>query len=248
MTDNNKNQKRKAKWTTSYSNMSPLDAEDRLGFRMNTIKAVSVQRMLRDANYTLEGEDSILMTKEKVYNRILEYLIMEGYPTEANTYFKETNVNDLVLYTIGPIITDFILKTGRDSIQLLREKEIVSKDSETGGYEEFVMMDLISVKERNYVLIIEAKKSSLGDAMKQCLLSMKDARDNNGGGEVYGFVTTGESWQMLKYDGTSFQLSGKMDVVFPWMDEDKELWMKDYSVLVDCMYAALSSGGIVQND
>lgn len=95
---------------------------------------------------------------------------MEGYPTESNQYFKKANVNDLVLYTIGPILTDFILKTGRNSIQLLREKE------------EFVIMDLISVKESNYVLIIEAKKASLGDAMKQCLLSMKDARDNNGGG------------------------------------------------------------------
>ncbi|KAF8540865.1 hypothetical protein BDD12DRAFT_879666 [Trichophaea hybrida] len=27
--------------------------------------------------------------------------------------------------------------------------------------------------------------------MRQCLLAMKDARDNKGGGEVYGFVTTG---------------------------------------------------------
>lgn len=32
-------------------------------------------------------------------------------------------------------------------------------------------------------------------------------RDNNTGGEVYGFVTTGESWQMLKYDGALFQMT-----------------------------------------
>ncbi|KAL0638819.1 hypothetical protein Q9L58_002048 [Maublancomyces gigas] len=66
---------------------------------------------------------------------------------------------------------------GRNIIQLLREKKIVSTDSTTGGMEEFVMMDLISVKERNYVLIIEAKKASLGDAMKQCLFVMKDMRE-----------------------------------------------------------------------
>lgn len=59
---------------------------------------------------------------------------MEGYPTEANQYFKETNINNLVLYTIGPILTDLIRKTGQNSIQLLREEE------------EFVMMDLISVE------------------------------------------------------------------------------------------------------
>ncbi|KAF8538994.1 hypothetical protein BDD12DRAFT_839949, partial [Trichophaea hybrida] len=73
----------------------------------------------------------------------------------------------------------------------------------------------------------------------------KDMRENNGGGEVYGFVTTGETWQMLRNDGTSFQLSEKMNVLFDTMDEDQERWMKDYSVLVDCMFGALSNGGIL---
>lgn len=73
MGDGNKNQEKgKAKWTTSYSTMTIPEAEKRLGFRMNAIKAVSVQRMLRDANYTLGGEDSILVTKEKVCNHILQ--------------------------------------------------------------------------------------------------------------------------------------------------------------------------------
>jgi hypothetical protein len=48
--------------------------------------------------------------------------------------------------------------------------------------------------------------------MNQCLLAMKDTRDINGGGEVYGFVTTGKAWRMLKYDGTSFELTEKIDV------------------------------------
>ncbi|RPB27442.1 hypothetical protein L211DRAFT_546945 [Terfezia boudieri ATCC MYA-4762] len=59
-------------------------------------------------------------------------------------------------------------------------------------------MDFVAVMERSYVLIIEAKRSTLGEAMKQCLLSMKDAWDNNGGGILYGFVTTVESWQMIR--------------------------------------------------
>lgn len=52
--------------------MTIPEAEKRLSFRINTIKAVSIQRMLRDANYAFEGEDSILVTKEKVYNNILD--------------------------------------------------------------------------------------------------------------------------------------------------------------------------------
>lgn len=78
--------------------------------------------------------------------------------------------------------------------------------------------------------------------MRQCLLAMKDVRDNNGGGVVYGFVTTGESWQMLRYDGKDFCLPRKIHSVFGRMDEDKDLWMKDCFVLVDCFNVALGRG------
>ncbi|RPA89457.1 hypothetical protein L873DRAFT_1889414 [Choiromyces venosus 120613-1] len=60
------------------------------------------------------GEDAIKETKEKVYARIVEYLQFEGYPTEASPDFKEANVNDLVLYVIGPILFDFKKETGRN--------------------------------------------------------------------------------------------------------------------------------------
>ena len=63
------------------------------------------------------------------------------------------------------------------------------------------MIDRVSVEEQYYVIVIETKRSSLGEAFKQCLLSMRDMRDGNGTGKVYGFVATGESWQMLRYDG-----------------------------------------------
>jgi len=57
--------------------------------------------------------------------------------------------------------------------------------------------------------------------LKQCLLSLKDARDQNGGGAVYGFITTGELWQMLKYDG-KFQMTDTMQALFHSMEEKKE--------------------------
>ncbi|KAF8543477.1 hypothetical protein BDD12DRAFT_874574 [Trichophaea hybrida] len=104
--------------------------------------------------------------------------------------------------------------------------------------EEFVVIDLISVGEEKFIFIVEAKRSSLGLAMKQCLLAMKD---NNGGGTVYGFVTTGDSWRMIRYDGT-FQVTDKFEILFGSIEEDKETWMKDYSVLVDCIYSALGNG------
>ena len=184
-----------------------------------------------------------MKTKERIYDNIVEYLVIEGYPTEGDPDFKEGNVNDLVYGIIGPILGSFIHMTGHKSIQLRREKEIVSTDGETGGTEEFVMVDLVSVTEEKFVLVVEAERTSLGQAMKQCLLAMKDMGDNNGGDKVYGFVTTGESWRMLSYDGVSFQLTDRMDVLFGAIAKEKDKWMKSYSVLVDCMYAALSNGG-----
>ena len=247
MSEDNANKKRKSKWTTSYSNMSIEDAEERLGVTMSSIRgnSIAVEDMLVQCAYAVED---ISKSKEKVYDHILEHLEMEGYPGEEDPDFKESNVNDLVHYIIGPIISDFRRKTGRN-IRLRREKEIVAVDSETGGYEEFVVMDVIAIKEKKFVLIVESKRSSLGHAMKQCLLAMEDMRGNNGGvGEIYGFVTTGETWRMIRYDGTSFKMTRKIEVVFEGMDQEKELWMKHYSVLVDCMYAALSYEGIAKKD
>ncbi|KAI5839541.1 hypothetical protein DFP73DRAFT_561263 [Morchella snyderi] len=247
MTDDNTNQKkRKLKWNVPYSKMSLLEAEKRLGFALEDLTAVSVDSMLANTKHSLE-RDVILSTKEMVYHHILQYLQLEGYPTEASPDFKEANVSDLVLYIIGPIVTEFKRKTGRN-VRLRREKEIISTDNETGGMEEFVVMDRISVEDNRFVVIMEAKKVALGEGMKQCLLSLKDARDNNGGGEVYGFVTTGSQWQMIRYDGTSFISTEEFTVLFRTMGTAKERWMNDYSVVVDCMYAALDNGGIVKRD
>lgn len=58
-------------------------------------------------------------------------------------------------------------------MSLLREKEVLSRDGETSGYEEFVVVDTITVLEEMFVFVIEARRSSLGEAMKQCLLAMK---------------------------------------------------------------------------
>ena len=52
---------------------------------------------------------------------------------------------------------------------------------------------------------------------------------------------------MLKYDGTSFQVTEKFHAAFETMCEDKERWMKDYSIVVDCVYVGLRNGGIVED-
>ena len=95
--------------------MSVSDAQNRLGFTFRNLgsQEIVVERML--AKSTGIGgleEDAIMKTKDKIYERILDHLIAEGYPTESGPEFKEPNVNDLVLHIIVPIITDFIRMTG----------------------------------------------------------------------------------------------------------------------------------------
>ncbi|KAA8909937.1 hypothetical protein FN846DRAFT_940635 [Sphaerosporella brunnea] len=199
MVDNPNRKKR------SYSNMTKTDADARLGFRIGELieHAVPAAKMLSK----IADENAVKETKEKVYRNIVDYLEVEGYPSESRSDFKEANISDLVYATIIPIISDFKRQT-RCALRFQREdKEIVSVDSETGGTEAFVLMDLISVAKDKFVFVVEAKRSSVGEAMKQLLLAMKDARDIDNGGTVYGFTTTGDIWQMVSYNGEAFEVT-----------------------------------------
>ena len=130
---------------------------------------------------------------------------------------------------------------------LLRQKEVIGVDKYTGGVEEFVTMDIISVWDKRFVLIVESKKSQIQSAKNQCLLSMWDMWQNNGAGEVYGFMSSGEEWRMVKYDGVKFIMTRSFKAMFEGMEKEKELWLTDYSVVVDTIIAALLCGGMIPN-
>ena len=231
------NKKRKSKIKTSYLQMSLGAAQERLGIRLEDIKAVAPSKMLVASTHNVKKLDKL---KGKVYKRIVEFLSVEGYPEEATLYFKEANVNDLVYSIISPVIHFMQQETGH-KLRLTREKEIASIDDLTGGQEEFVLLDYITVTEERYLLIIEAKKSSIGVGMKQILLALKDAWDNNRKcGYVHGFVTTGVDWRWIRYDGESFVKSDDMRVLFNRMKEDKLGWITEYSGLINCILSALT--------
>ncbi|KAG0643112.1 hypothetical protein HOY80DRAFT_1098105 [Tuber brumale] len=150
-----------------------------------------------------------------------------GYPTEANSDFKEADISDIVAFTIYPILNMFKHETTRKSY-LLRQKGITA-------------MDYISLRRKKYVFIVEAKKVSRGEARKVCFLAPMDMWDRNGGDPVCGFVTMGDSRRMISFDG-KFKISEKLDLMFDTMDEGEERWMADYSILIDCFNVALSNG------
>jgi len=219
-------------------------AEERLNLDLQEFvsEATSVDHILKEAGYEINGfgEDVIKRTKEKVFCHIAEYLQFEGYPTEAGPDFKRANINDLILYIIGPILWDFNIELEDGNVILRREKEIISPDSKTGGYGEFVVVEKCGPGVAEYLMLIIESKPSLGEAIKHCLLAMKDMWSKNGGGKVYGFVTTGDDWRMVSYDGIIFWMTEKFTVLSTSNCRDR--WMKEGSVLVDCIIAALRSG------
>jgi len=137
------NKKRKSKFTTSYSQMTIAQAEQRLNVGLDEIPFMDVDEMLATAKHPVKKADVDAM-KKKLYERLLEYMEAEGYPTEANAEFNESNISDLVFAIVAPIVTDVKRKKKRN-IRLTREKEIVSTDNAAGGKEEFVVMDRIKV-------------------------------------------------------------------------------------------------------
>ena len=127
-----------------YSNVTPEEAQQRLRLTFRNFerqRPLPLKPILSEA-IKLFGDGTIKEIKERGYDHITEYLDAQGYPSESVGTFKEANVNDLVLFILGAIVYKVRRKTGRD-ISIMREKELVSVDGETGGKEEFVLMDLL---------------------------------------------------------------------------------------------------------
>ena len=78
---------------------------------------------------------------------------------------------------------------------------------------------------------------------------MRDSWDNNDMKASFwcGFVTTGEDWEMFRYEGTSFSVTENLRVLFKTIDKDKKRWIEKDSVVVDCVYSALCDGGIARS-
>ncbi|PUU73690.1 hypothetical protein B9Z19DRAFT_517993 [Tuber borchii] len=242
----------KLKYQKAYSKVTMKEAEKRLGFRFRTFEqsAMSVEQMLEEAKPEASqglGDAEVQSLKERIFLNIIDVISSEGYPIDSDEDFKEAKVNDLVIFTILPIVTAFRNST-KKNVWLEREKEIISVDHETGGFQEFVVIDWIGDFDHKFVFVVEAKKTSVGKAKRQCLLALKDMYEYNGGGVVYGFVTTGSEWQMVRLDKNGFAQTIAFYVVSQVMRTDKEKWMKDYSIIIDCVHTALKHGGMIAGE
>jgi hypothetical protein len=230
--------RRKCEWRVSYSACSQHDAEKRIQHKFTALfnNAEQIDKLIDISKVMHKTAD----TKDKVYSRITECIDVEDYPAGNIEPFKEENMTDLAGIILISTIADFREQESKFGIKLRREKAIIAKDRETGGLEEFVVIDIIDVDIDKYILIVEAKRSTIAESLKQCALALKDAYDNNSDGKsIYGFLTTGLSWQLIVYKDQRFSLSEDFKVAFPRMKQDKQRWLKDFSVIVDALYYVL---------
>jgi hypothetical protein len=198
-------------------------------------------------NLAMDEKDpySILDNIIRLPNDILvDTIRAEGFPSGGVEPFKEVIINDFVGDVMRVIVSDYKVETNREDMFLTREKEIVSIDEETGGNIEFILIDTVSVSKDIYLIVVESKRDSLGKGIIQCLLSLKDMYDvNNDNKSVYGFVTTGIDWKLIKYDGL-FTISDKMTLLFSRMSDRKEEWLQRCSQVVDVIYRTVVDNNV----
>lgn len=231
--------KRKRNYLISYSNVTQEKAEERLNIRFLDLinNSKRVEKLIEKTKIS-----NIIEIKEKVYDRLIDRLLAEGYPESTISPYKEANVTDFVGDILTTIVSYFKRINNNNNIFIHREKEIISEDFETGGVEEFVIVDIISVTKTKNILIVEAKRENLIQGIKQCLLSLKDSWDTNKDNKpVYGLLTDGIDWRLIIYEPNDIQISSKFSALFEDMYTEKDEWINDKSKIVDVIYTVLEN-------
>ncbi|CAF1127440.1 unnamed protein product [Adineta steineri] len=124
--------------------------------------------------------------------------------------------------------------THRNELMLLREKQIISKDEQYGENIEFVITQMVHVRNTRYILVVQAKRDSLGKGLIQLLLALKSMSDiNNDQKMVYGFVTTAINWQLITYDGQLWKLSEPAVALLGNMGTKEDRWLKQNTQILD---------------
>lgn len=222
--------KRKKNYVTSYFNITQEIAEKRLNIRFSDLinnskkveKLIDEIKMLKITN--------IIKIKEKVYERLIDRLLSEGYPEAFSPSISI--VTDFVGDILTTIVSYFKRMNNNNSIFIHREKEIYCE------YD--VILDIISLTQSKIILIVEAEQLIHG--LKQCLLSLKDSWDiNKDNKPVYGLLTDGIDWRLIIYEDNNIQISSKISTLYEEMYTEKEEWISENSKIVDIIYTILEN-------
>ncbi|CAF1683160.1 unnamed protein product [Rotaria sp. Silwood1] len=236
MADTEACSKREKKYKTSFLNVSQEEAESILGFEL--IKFYASQMPIEQFITTTAPEQ----LKKKIFERLIDCIVSEGFPEPALPLFNESVVTDNIGMILIAMVSYFKLTMGRDDLRLSREKKIIRKDEQFGGNMEFVRIQKINVGKNCYVLVVETKGDSVGKGLTQLLLALKSmCKINNDKKLVYGFLTTAIQWQLVIYDGQTWKLSELSTVLLANMRKQEDRWLKNNTQILDVIYSILSS-------
>ena len=228
--------KRKRKYATSFSNVSQEEAESTLGLELADFY---YHQTPLGQFVTAKAPDEL---KKKIFERLMDCILSEGFPEATISPMNESVVTDNVGIILQAMVSHFVRVIGRSVLKLSREKQIISKDEQVGGNMEFIVTHSISTRKIRYVLVVEAKRDSLGKGLIQLLLALKSISEiNNDQQMVYGFLTTGIDWQLVTSDGGTWKLSRPSTLLIGNMDANEAEWLRDNTQILDVLYSIFSS-------
>ena len=214
----------KVNFRKAYSKMNMQEIEKKLGLTFSQFEkaAVSIRQMLADTKPEIKGlgEEQLERAKEKVFDNTVGLVEGAKYPGKGRA-------GTLAALIFIPVLAAFQRETGR-KLRLLRKTDTISAT-------------VVGTKDHKFFLVAEAKKAEIGNVKRQLMLALKEVGDNNPGGVVYGLVTFGDFWQIIRYQREIFTQTDPVQVVFPTMGCDKAKWLKESSIIVDFLDAVLRS-------
>ncbi|CAF0854892.1 unnamed protein product [Rotaria sordida] len=120
MADTEVRSKRKKKYKYSFSNISQKEAESILGFELD---------IFYDSQIPLKQFITITtpeQLKKKIFERLIDCIISEGYPEAAISPMNESVVRDNIGVILQAMVSYYKLTMNRNDLKLLREKEIIN--------------------------------------------------------------------------------------------------------------------------
>jgi hypothetical protein len=236
MADTEPSSKRQKKYITSFSYVSQEEAESTLGFELGEF--YDCQIPIEQFITTTAPEE----LKKTIFERLIDCIESKGFPEPSISTMDESLVTDNVVLILQAMVSHCKFTMNRGGLKLSRENQIISKDEQVGGNIEFIIIQNINVRNTRYVIVVEAKRDSLGKGLTQLLLPLKSMWEiNNDQKLVYGFVTTAIGWQLVTYDGQTWKLSERSTVIIPNMRNKEDQWLKNYTQILDVIYSILLS-------
>lgn len=222
----------------SASSMKRNKAESILNIKFSALlklKTIDVEKMIPIARAPSE-------LLETVYRDLCRILRVSEYPT----HFTKENDRSFFVRATLTCIAEYVSKTfGIEGITVGTEHNIhyhIPAKSVTvlSKVDQIIYLSRANGTNK-YIVVVECKRWNVDDGIQQCCLGMKAFFEaNKDDRTMFGFCTVAERWNFLTYDKLNgFKLMVAVDVMFPEMLSKKQIWLHDYTKIIDIIYTCL---------